>query len=380
VRFIYGKGDKYNYCYMEQTTSDECTEGFEDDQYDFYSCGQVAEAGCSLVKANAECRSSDSRMPDADSLQQCAESVQQNGGVRFLYGKGGKRGRCYTERTSSDECTEGFEDDQYDFYTCAEPEPCSLVKADAECRSSDSRMRDADSWQQCAHFVQQSRGVRFIYGKGGKSGRCYTERTSSDECTEGFEDDQYDFYSCAQPATRTTTRNTRRTTVPCVKTRVSIYTVTTCGEKTDISYTMKGFDIAKMTPKKLKVLDVMKAAIATQIGGKLGLRGDQITVTFKAGSIIAIIAVPSDAMPMDPPLGDGQDMMQLVQDIPDSTDLVEEGKTMADCYVDPEPAFPVEDTADAVGDPHLTTVYGEKLDLQKLDLQKGDLNSDSSLQ
>jgi len=168
----------------------------------------------------------------------------------------------------------------------------------------------------------------------------------------------------------TTTTATTTTTIPCVKSRWSIYTVTTCGEKTDISYTMKGFDITKLTPGKLKALDVMKSQIAIQFGRKMGLRGDQITVTFKAGSIIAIVEVPADAISMDDPstLGDGQDMMQLLQDIPEIDTLVEDGKTMADVFIDPEPAFPVEDTAEAVGDPHLTTVYGEKLDLDKLDL------------
>jgi len=61
-------------------------------------------------------------------------------------------------------------------------------------------------------------------------------------------------------------------------------------------------------------------------------------------------------------------MMQMLQEVPGADELVEEGKTMQDCFVDPEPAFPPQDSADAVGDPHLTTIYGEKLDLERVKL------------
>jgi len=200
VRFIFGKGRQDHRCYIESTTSDECTEGFVWSSYDFYSCHSIAEAGCNLVRADTQCSSADSRMPDADSLRQCAESVMESYGERFIYGKGGKSRQCFIERTESDECLEGWSpDDQFDFYSCADDD-CSVVKRDAQCRYGEDRVDDADSWQECSALVRQRGGVRFIYGKLGKSRQCFMERTSSDQCTDagGFVDKggEFDFYSC----------------------------------------------------------------------------------------------------------------------------------------------------------------------------------------
>jgi len=132
--------------------------------------------------------------------------------------------------------------------------------------------------------------------------------------------------------------------------------------------TMKGFDITKMDARKLQLMEVFKTQIRTQLAQRVGLLPSQLTVTFKAGSIIVIAAVAEGAMPANPDLGDGEDILQVLTSTPEAAVLVEDGKTLADCFVDPEPAFPVQDVAAAVGDPHLTTIFGAKIDLKKIDL------------
>merc|ERR1712028_41987 len=103
----------------------------------------VAEEDCSsfkLVKTGAECLSSDSQLPAPDSpfryatAAECAAAVQAKGGKFFIYGTGDKKGACYQEDTKSEDCEEGWETDQYDFYKFQQPESQPVVDEDmCEC-------------------------------------------------------------------------------------------------------------------------------------------------------------------------------------------------------------------------------------------------------
>merc|ERR1740117_2622723 len=155
----------------------------------------------------------------------------------------------------------------------------------------------------------------------------------------------------------------------CKVNRVGRYTITKCiGRKTAIAFTLKGFDIKNMTPRKQGILDVFKLKIQKHFAQKFGLSPGDIDVKFIAGSLIAIADVAADAVPEVPPLGGGGQMLDMIKEVPGVEDLVEVGKTLADCIVDENPAEPVLDAAAAVGDPHLTTVYGEQVDLENIDL------------
>jgi len=99
----------------------------------------VAEEDCSsfqLVKTGAECLSSDSQLPAPDSsfryatAAECAAAVQAKGGKFFIYGTGDKKGACYQEDTKSEDCEEGWETDQYDFYKFQQPESQPVVDED----------------------------------------------------------------------------------------------------------------------------------------------------------------------------------------------------------------------------------------------------------
>ena len=153
----------------------------------------------------------------------------------------------------------------------------------------------------------------------------------------------------------------------CTVTRDGPYTLTRCGNgKVEVGYVMKGFDIKNLSPKAKAVLDTVRNGIQRAMAIKLGLREDQLVVAFKAGSIIVSVEVADDDMPASPVLGDGQDTLELVKATPGVADLVEAGKSLDDCFVDPEPAIQDDDASDeasATGDPHIVSVSGETFDM-----------------
>jgi hypothetical protein len=126
---------------------------------------------------------------------------------------------------------------------------------------------------------------------------------------------------------------------------------------------IRGFNIKNLDDRKRKILEVFRQAVLRDYSKFLNLPRDQIVVSFKAGSVIVIGAVVADNMPdaFDP--GNGQDMLAELKAIPGVEDLVEEGRQLKDCNVDPEPDFPVDDEADAVGDPHMTLATGGTVDM-----------------
>ena len=76
-----------------------------------------------------------------------------------------------------------------------------LVKTSVECKSSDARMGGtSETLTSCAAKCQAAHPncKFFIIGKGSKAGNCYHEKTSDATCSEGWEDDQYDFYESIQ--------------------------------------------------------------------------------------------------------------------------------------------------------------------------------------
>jgi len=153
----------------------------------------------------------------------------------------------------------------------------------------------------------------------------------------------------------------------CTVTRDGPYTLTRCGNgKVEVGYVMKGFDITKLSPAKKAILDTVRNGIQRAMAIKLGLREDQLVVAFKAGSIIVSVEVADDDMPASPSLGDGQDTLELVKATPGVADLVEAGKSLDDCFVDPEPEIQDDDASDeasATGDPHIVPVSGETFDM-----------------
>mmetsp|Transcript_8104 Transcript_8104/g.17593 ORF Transcript_8104/g.17593 Transcript_8104/m.17593 type:complete len:1018 (+) Transcript_8104:105-3158(+) len=206
--FIYGKGIKSGLCYVENTTSAECPEGWQSDLYDFYELTEIRGSTPSLLKADAECKSSGQNLGNKDTLQECAAAVEaaalttDRAGkpLFFIFGKDSKRGNCYWELTDSESCKEGWEKDRYDFYELKQTQRSlpALVKPDAECKSKGRYLGKFPSIQQCASAAERSGGLFFIFGKGRKAEKCYRENTVSVECPEGFEHDLYDFYQLTQ--------------------------------------------------------------------------------------------------------------------------------------------------------------------------------------
>ena len=77
----------------------------------------------------------------------------------------------------------------------APPAPYKLLHSGAECNSDDQNLGDQSSAQDCANACNEAGGCRyFIFGTGRKTGRCYFEKTLTAACTEGWEEDLYDFY------------------------------------------------------------------------------------------------------------------------------------------------------------------------------------------
>ena len=71
----------------------------------------------------------------------------------------------------------------------------TLVKSGVECKSEDNYLGDFDTVGECSNACREKSGCNFfIYGTGGKAGKCYWEKTKNRECPEGWESHQYDFH------------------------------------------------------------------------------------------------------------------------------------------------------------------------------------------
>ena len=66
----------------------------------------------------------------------------------------------------------------------------------AECASVDTDLSMQATLDSCAQRCLHTPGCAyFIYGRGYKQGRCFWEHTNTSSCSEGWETDEYDFYS-----------------------------------------------------------------------------------------------------------------------------------------------------------------------------------------
>ena len=216
--FSYGTGSKAGKCYLESTSDATCSEGWESDSHNFYDLAGTTKY--TLIKSDAECKSGDTDVGTFGTLEECADKVFEVGGRFFIYGKGGKAERCFHEKTKQTYdginaiCPEGWEADSYDFYDLATattrdrgtaPTEYTLIKSGAECKSDDETEGEFDTLEGCADFVKRHYGGRFFsYGRDGKAGQCYWEKTSDATCSEGWESDSYDFYQLGAAITRAT--------------------------------------------------------------------------------------------------------------------------------------------------------------------------------
>jgi len=155
---------------------------------------------------------------------------------------------------------------------------------------------------------------------------------------------------------------------PCRKTRRGPMTITRCpGKKTKVSMSVKGFNIFNMNARKRAVLEVFRNKVLQAYSRILNVNPAQLVVVFKPGSIIIIVEVDAQNVPDNFEAGDGpgdaQDILAELKEIPDVENLVEEGKRLEEGFVDPQPDFPVDDEANAVGDPHMTLATGTSADM-----------------
>jgi len=150
-----------------------------------------------LLKQGAECRSHDKDLGHKDTLEQCAQAAKLEGATYFIYGYGLiKNHKCYVEYTDHESCEEGWQHDDYNFYSLTTPTHYNIVQKGAECRSRDKDLGHKDTLKKCAEAAQRAGGQYFIYGHGlVKNHACFVEFTKDETCEEGWERDDFDFYT-----------------------------------------------------------------------------------------------------------------------------------------------------------------------------------------
>lgn len=146
-----------------------------------------------LTRANVECKSKDVWIGHFRSRQFCADHVLAAGGTFFVFGKGAKKGWCYKESTSSASCPEGWENDDYDFFTLINPAhpPCRKSYQSSVKASRESRRRNAvvNEYQGHCHFPFKYKGVCYSTCATANEYRpwCYTDAsfTTWGYCSRG---------------------------------------------------------------------------------------------------------------------------------------------------------------------------------------------------
>jgi hypothetical protein len=191
-------------CFWQGTTSEDCPEGWQEEDFDFYKvlgAGNTPPENTVLVKSDVECKSDDQPFGHFSSVEECKEVVRATGGTFFIFGKGSKAGACYREHTKSENCPEGFENDLYDFYKILNPVTgVELLKGEAECRSNDDLLGHMPSLSACAAAAKAAGGEYFVYGHQTKQGACFRESTALQTCPEGWERKDYDFFKITTPS------------------------------------------------------------------------------------------------------------------------------------------------------------------------------------
>ena len=73
--------------------------------------------GFTLMKRGHECGSSEEWLDYVSSADECANKCRYNARCKyFIVGNYGSSLKCYWEKTSSHNCSEGWKADSYDFY------------------------------------------------------------------------------------------------------------------------------------------------------------------------------------------------------------------------------------------------------------------------
>ena len=118
-----------------------------------------------------------------------------------------------------------------------------------------------------------------------------------------------------------------------------------------------------MDARKQRIITAFKDKVRRDFSRSLGIQIGMIEVEIRAGSVIIVGKIDPANMPAEFDLGDGSNLLQGLKEMDGAADLVEEGMSLDRCFVDPEPDFPVDDEAAAVGDPHLQFASGGTADL-----------------
>ena len=156
--------------------------------------GQYLRGKVALLMGNKGRKSDDDDEEEPCSRAAQAAAAAGAGAVAVLFVHEG--GRIDTELPS----TFGLanrEDLDENFNTTTTP-AFHFVHAGGECNSKDHDLGSQPSAAACAAACAALPGCQFfIFGRDNKFGRCYRELTDSADCSEGFEDDSYDFYRIA---------------------------------------------------------------------------------------------------------------------------------------------------------------------------------------
>eukprot|EP01043_Picozoa_sp_COSAG02_P012697 COSAG02_NODE_494_length_21161_cov_48.367534_8_plen_1392_part_00 len=210
-------------CHREVTSDASCPEGWQQGSYDFYSIDRPAPppaplpADVQLVHSGGECMSNDVDLGTFANVSACADACVAWSGVCsfFIFGEctsqWGCGGNCHREITSDASCPEGWEADNYNFYSIDRPQSpapplpddVELVGTSTECRSTDFYLGAFATLSECADAcVADPYGECsfFTYGVGETAGNCHREITSHASCPEGWQQGSYDFYSIDRPA------------------------------------------------------------------------------------------------------------------------------------------------------------------------------------
>ena len=149
------------------------------------------------MKSGVECKSADESLGDEISIVECAKACKEKAGCNFFaFGTGSNDGKCYWEKTSTASCPEGWKQADYNFYKSDLESDYDLVIGGRECNSDDKNLGDQNSLTECAKACKEKTGCNFfIFGTGSKTGKCYMEKTPNAGCVEGWEVDDYNFYT-----------------------------------------------------------------------------------------------------------------------------------------------------------------------------------------
>jgi len=133
-------------------------------------------------------------LTERECMLACRSDGRFNGATVNANGQGG----CWCEVGMTD-----IDSSATTYKTCRFDVDWILLRSDVECGNNENEVNlgTFDSVDACAEACRNRDGcTNFIYGKGGKAGRCWDEAITESACTI-WEDDQYDFYKL--PGTET---------------------------------------------------------------------------------------------------------------------------------------------------------------------------------